>query len=183
MHRPTHQLVALAAARPKQAAAVNYNIRFYPLCLEARERVRGGQIGEVYHAHGCIIVVDHRIDPDRAEAGVAPRRTVPTIPPDLFITVQEIPETACIGDLVEFSLLTTPGNECSASVDYMGNATEWTGMDLERLTAGSDGLCSWVWMIDEKIVPGKARLYASVGNEVTRHVMMPHSFDVEFCGQ
>ena len=37
------ELVALARKHPKQAAGVNYNIRFYPLCLEARERVRGGR--------------------------------------------------------------------------------------------------------------------------------------------
>ena len=53
--KETAELVALAAARPKQVAAVNYNIRFYPLCLEARERVRGGEIGEVYHVAGSYV--------------------------------------------------------------------------------------------------------------------------------
>ena len=38
--RETAELVALAAKRKGQVAAVNYNIRFYPLYLEARERVR-----------------------------------------------------------------------------------------------------------------------------------------------
>jgi predicted dehydrogenase len=47
--------VALAEAHPKQAAAVNYNIRFYPLNLEARERVRGGQIGKVHHVAGSYV--------------------------------------------------------------------------------------------------------------------------------
>jgi predicted dehydrogenase len=51
----TAELVALAAAHPKQAAAVNYNLRFYPLNLEARERVRGGQLGEVYHVAGSYV--------------------------------------------------------------------------------------------------------------------------------
>ena len=40
--KETAELVALAGKHPRQAAAVNYNIRFYPLSLEARERVRGG---------------------------------------------------------------------------------------------------------------------------------------------
>lgn len=46
------ELVRLARERPKQAAGVNYNVRFYPLCLEARERVRAGDLGEVFHVCG-----------------------------------------------------------------------------------------------------------------------------------
>jgi len=46
------QLVDLAARRPHLAAGVNYNIRFYPLCLEARDRVRSGAIGDVLHLSG-----------------------------------------------------------------------------------------------------------------------------------
>jgi predicted dehydrogenase len=53
--KETSELVALAKAHPKQAAAVNYNIRFYPLNLEARERVRGGQIGKVHHVAGSYV--------------------------------------------------------------------------------------------------------------------------------
>ena len=34
------ELVRLAAANPHLVTAVCYNVRFYPLCLEARERVR-----------------------------------------------------------------------------------------------------------------------------------------------
>ena len=51
----TAELVALVGKLPKQAAAVNYNIRFYPLNLEARERVRGGSIGKVYHVAGSYV--------------------------------------------------------------------------------------------------------------------------------
>jgi len=40
------------AAQSKAAAAVNYNVRFYPLCIEARERVRRGDIGEIYSVCG-----------------------------------------------------------------------------------------------------------------------------------
>lgn len=49
-------LVALAKKKhPKQAAAVNYNIRFYPLCVEARQRVQSGEIGEVFHVSGSYV--------------------------------------------------------------------------------------------------------------------------------
>ena len=34
------------------AAGVNYNVRFYPLCLEARERVRAGDLGEMFTVCG-----------------------------------------------------------------------------------------------------------------------------------
>ncbi|MGQ0635321.1 MAG: Gfo/Idh/MocA family protein [Planctomycetaceae bacterium] len=43
------------AAESGLAAAVTYNIRFYPLCHEARERVRGGQVGHVFHVSGSYV--------------------------------------------------------------------------------------------------------------------------------
>jgi predicted dehydrogenase len=51
----TAELVALAQKHPRQAAAVNYNLRFYPLNLEARERVRGGTLGRVLHVTGSYV--------------------------------------------------------------------------------------------------------------------------------
>jgi predicted dehydrogenase len=51
----TADLVSWAASHPKQICAVNYNIRFYPLCLEARARVRGGSTGEVFHVRGAYV--------------------------------------------------------------------------------------------------------------------------------
>mgnify|MGYP002634335805 CR=1 FL=1 len=33
-------------------AAVNYNIRYYPLCVEAAEKVRQGEVGELFHVTG-----------------------------------------------------------------------------------------------------------------------------------
>jgi len=40
------ELVALAKKR-RLAGAVNYNLRYYPLCQEARARVQAGEIGDV----------------------------------------------------------------------------------------------------------------------------------------
>lgn len=34
------------------AASVNYNIRYYPMCVEAADRVRNGQLGRVFHVTG-----------------------------------------------------------------------------------------------------------------------------------
>jgi predicted dehydrogenase len=48
------QLVDLAR-KTKLAAGVNYNIRFYPLCLEARDMVQRGAVGEVYSVCGSYV--------------------------------------------------------------------------------------------------------------------------------
>jgi predicted dehydrogenase len=48
-------LSALAEARPSQAAAVNYNIRYYPLCREIRERIKGGALGRVLSVTGSYV--------------------------------------------------------------------------------------------------------------------------------
>jgi len=37
---------------PELVCAVNYNVRFYPLSLEARSMVRNGEVGEILHLHG-----------------------------------------------------------------------------------------------------------------------------------
>ncbi len=51
----TAELVKLAAKHHHLVTAVNYNVRFYPLCLEARDRVRAGQLGEVFHVTGSYL--------------------------------------------------------------------------------------------------------------------------------
>jgi predicted dehydrogenase len=48
-------LCALAESRPGQAAAVNYNIRFYPLCQEIRARIEGGSLGRVLSVTGSYV--------------------------------------------------------------------------------------------------------------------------------
>lgn len=49
--RETTELVRLAQ-NSSRAAGVCYNVRYYPLCLEAAERVRRGELGDVYHVTG-----------------------------------------------------------------------------------------------------------------------------------
>ncbi len=50
----TAELVALAAASDV-ITAVNYNVRFYPLVLELRERVKAGSLGHVLHVTGSYL--------------------------------------------------------------------------------------------------------------------------------
>jgi predicted dehydrogenase len=49
--RESGELVALAE-QSHVVAAVCYNVRFYPLCLEARARLAAGELGEIYHITG-----------------------------------------------------------------------------------------------------------------------------------
>jgi predicted dehydrogenase len=50
----TAELVRLADEAPV-AAAVCYNVRFYPLNIEARQRIAAGAIGRVYHVTGSYV--------------------------------------------------------------------------------------------------------------------------------
>jgi predicted dehydrogenase len=52
--RETAELAALAARTPL-VAAVCYNVRFYPLCLEARQRLAFGELGKIYHVTGFYV--------------------------------------------------------------------------------------------------------------------------------
>lgn len=50
----TAELVALAD-RAGVVAAVNYNVRFYPLVLDMRARVRAGELGDIFHVTGSYL--------------------------------------------------------------------------------------------------------------------------------
>lgn len=50
----TYELVQLAEAA-SVVTAVNYNVRFYPLMLEARERRLNGEFGEIFHIVGSYL--------------------------------------------------------------------------------------------------------------------------------
>ncbi|MCC7452260.1 MAG: Gfo/Idh/MocA family oxidoreductase [Anaerolineae bacterium] len=51
----TAKLVELAHSKPNLIAAVNYNIRFYPVVIHARDLVRSGAIGEIYTLRGAYL--------------------------------------------------------------------------------------------------------------------------------
>jgi predicted dehydrogenase len=50
----TAELVKLAEQAPV-VTAVNYNVRFYPLCWEARQRLADGQLGDVWQITGSYV--------------------------------------------------------------------------------------------------------------------------------
>ena len=52
--RETAELARLAQAT-RVVSAVCYNVRFYPLCLEARQRIADGLLGDIYHVSGSYV--------------------------------------------------------------------------------------------------------------------------------
>lgn len=50
--KETAAIVKLAAKRPKQIFAVNYNVRFYPAVLQLRADIAAGRLGEIIHVNG-----------------------------------------------------------------------------------------------------------------------------------
>lgn len=48
------ELVALASQK-SLVAAVCYNVRYYPLCLEVKEWIASGRLGEIYHITGSYV--------------------------------------------------------------------------------------------------------------------------------
>jgi predicted dehydrogenase len=55
MHRRESAELVRIASDSGLAAGVAYNIRFYPLCHEARERIRDGRLGDVLHVAGSYV--------------------------------------------------------------------------------------------------------------------------------
>ena len=47
--------LAALASRAGFVAAVCYNIRFYPLCLEIKERIAAGELGTIHHVAGSYV--------------------------------------------------------------------------------------------------------------------------------
>jgi predicted dehydrogenase len=52
MNSAQSQKLVRLAREAGVAAGVNYNIRYYPLCIESAQRVRGGEVGDLFHVAG-----------------------------------------------------------------------------------------------------------------------------------
>ena len=47
--------LAALARQTGRVAGVNYNLRYYPLCLEMREMARSGELGEIFSIYGSYV--------------------------------------------------------------------------------------------------------------------------------
>ncbi len=52
--RESSELLRLANDNPQLATAVCYNVRYYPHCHQAREMIRQGELGRLFHVTGSI---------------------------------------------------------------------------------------------------------------------------------
>ena len=55
MHAAESGELAAQAERAGVVAAVCYNVRFYPLCLEIKERIAAGALGTIHHVAGSYV--------------------------------------------------------------------------------------------------------------------------------
>jgi predicted dehydrogenase len=142
------------AARSARVAAVNYNIRFYPLVLESRERVRAGLVGDILHVTGSY-QQDWLLNPNdfnwrvRAEHG-GPLRAVADIGTHwidtvCFVAGLEI-ESVCADLQTVHAVRTAPrgGSETFSNADRTDGApvaidTEDAGHVLVRFRGGARG--------------------------------------------
>lgn len=154
--KETAALVEIAKARPNLAAAVNYNIRFYPLCHEMKARVQKGDIGKVMSVTGSytqdwlLYPEDYnwRVEPD----GATNLRAVADIGTHWMDLVQFVtgqPITAVMADLATFhgerfkptgKAETFGGSGGRANTVAVPITTEDYGAVLFRLGEGGHGL-------------------------------------------
>ena len=148
------------ARRSGRAAGVNYNIRFYPLCLEARERVRAGELGAVHSVQGSYVQDWLLFDTDYnwrvlADEGGALRAVadIGTHWLDLVQTITGLKVEAVCADLQTIHpVRRRPKGEVQTFAGTLGQAaelepteitTEDVGAVLLRFRGGARG-CLWV---------------------------------------
>jgi predicted dehydrogenase len=156
--RETAELLALARSRPGQVAAVNYNVRYYPLCREIRERIVRGDLGRVLSVTGSY-VQDWLLDPNdynwRVEpGGPANLRAVADIGTHWMDLAQYLtgqPIRAVCADLATFhpqrlrpvgptETFTGPTDRAGSKAKPVAITTDDYGAVLLRFDGGARGL-------------------------------------------
>jgi len=152
----TERLVALVREHPEQVAAVNYNVRFYPLALHARELVRQGALGEIYTVTGSYVQDwllkdtdwNWRLEPDKG-GDLRAVGDIGTHWMDLvgFVTGQKV--SSLLADLETFvkqrkkpkgSVETFGGSAQQGEVELVDVKTEDYGTVLFHYDGGARGL-------------------------------------------
>jgi predicted dehydrogenase len=152
------ELVRLAK-KTKLVAGVNYNIRFYPLCIEAREMVKKRELGDVFSIHGGY-VQDWLLKPTdynwRVLAKYGNLRAIADIGThwlDLILTITQLEVESVCADLnTVHPIRNRPKGEIATFTGKLSKGmktepvkitTEDTGAVLLRFKGGSHGML-WV---------------------------------------
>lgn len=133
----TARLRALAESRPAQAAAVNYNIRYYPLCHEVRERIASGSLGRVLSVTGSYVQdwllypadYNWRVEPD-GRTNLRAVADIGTHWMDLAQFLTEAPIRAVNADLATFH---ARRYKPSGTVDTFGGSGTHAGSPASEL--------------------------------------------------
>ena len=157
--KESRSLVDLAA-KTNLAAGVNYNIRYYPLCIEAAERRKSGHLGSVHYVAGSYVQdwLFHQTDFNwrvLSDAG-GPLRAVADIGTHWLDLIQAITglriESVCadLKTVFDTRLRPTGGTETFSSKGRVPQSTAPEAIDTEdygsvllRFCGGSRGVM-WV---------------------------------------
>jgi len=87
----------------------------------------------------------------------APLREV--LPPaDTFFEIIDMPEVVSVGDEVDFTTKTEPGNMCFGVIWYISNQNNLVDHELEVITVGDNGMCTWKWIVPDDADNGKVNI-------------------------
>jgi hypothetical protein len=107
----------------------------------------------------------------------APKHLKPTLSPRVAAEILEIPERACLGEVITLSLRTVPGNECNAV--YWGRDKQVTSLPTQ--IADSEGICLWHWEIPSNAPPGLVQVNMDVQFEKELNSLIPGAVEISQC--
>lgn len=166
--RETMELVSLSKSNPHLVAAVNYNKRFYPMTIQARDMVQSGELGAVRGVRGGYLQDWLLYDTDWnwrlvPEEGGTTRAIgdIGTHWMDLTTYITGLKITELLADLTTFiptrrkpktALATFAGKEAAAAVEYepVEIRTEDWGTVLFHYGSGARGT-----MTVSQVTPGR----------------------------
>ena len=107
----------------------------------------------------------------------APEHLKPTLSPRVAAEIVEMPEKACLGEVITLSLRTAPGNKCNAV--YWGRDKHVTSLPTQ--IADSEGICLWHWEIPSNAPLGLVQVNMDVQFEKELNSLIPGAVEISQC--
>jgi hypothetical protein len=96
--------------------------------------------------------------------------------------ILELPERACLGEVVTFTLQTAAGNECGIQISTW-TEDERVSQHLTPQIADAEGICSWQWEVPSDSPPGDVRIDMSIQYEDEINSLVPRGFQLDQCDE
>ena len=109
----------------------------------------------------------------------APKHLLSTPSPRVAAEILEIPERACLGEVITLSLRTVPGNKCDTIVSFWGGDKHSTGLPAQ--IADSEGICLWHWEIPSNAPLGLVQVNMDVQFEKELNSLIPGAVEISQC--